>query len=308
MDKLHKAAGAVATLADLAAISIKYTVAKISHRSGRRFYQQQLVKPDTQMAVCQLLYLLSCQKYRLVDCIDNNKVVTEAVHLGELEFHGKTITVKLRQVACLCPEWYVFGILWPGVFVSRINRVGISVLTSKVPEDAVMAVADLGLEALAALLSVYGLACELVREGVEIPGSYWGEREAGLIGNRLIVRADTPVHSALHEACHYICMSPARRNGLHTDAGGDYDEENAVCYLQILLAGELPTVGRQKLMRDMDAWGYTFRLGSAAVWFAEDAGDTRAWLRDFGLIDNADRPAWQLRVEERPAAGVKPDL
>lgn len=181
-------------------------------------------------------------------------------------------------------------------------------LTSKVPEDAVMVVADLGIEALAALLSVYGLACELVREGAEIPGSYWGEREAGLIGNRLIVRADTPVHSALHEACHYICMSPARRDSLHTDAGGDYDEENAVCYLQILLAGELPAVGRQKLMRDMDAWGYTFRLGSAAAWFAEDAGDTRAWLRDFGLIDNADRPAWQLRAEERPAAGVKPDL
>jgi hypothetical protein len=103
-------------------------------------------------------------------------------------------------------------------------------------------------------------------------------------------------------------MSPERRSGLHTDAGGDYEEENAVCYLQILLAGELPTVGRRKLMSDMDAWGYTFRLGSAATWFAEDAGDTRAWLKAFGLIDNADRPAWQLRLDARPADGVEPDL
>jgi len=186
--------------------------------------------------------------------------------------------------------------------------VEISVVTSGVPENSVMTVADLGLESLAGLLSAYGLACELVSEGAEIPGSYWGEREAGLIGNRLLVRTDTPVHSALHEACHYICMSPERRSGLHTDAGGDYEEENAVCYLQILLAGELPTVGRRKLMSDMDAWGYTFRLGSAAAWFAEDTDETRAWLKAFGLVDNADRPAWQLRVDERPASGVEPDL
>jgi len=167
--------------------------------------------------------------------------------------------------------------------------------SSSLSGGAVMTVTDLGLEPLAGLLSVYGLACEWVAEGVEIPGSYWGDREAGVIGNRLIIRADTPVHSALHEACHYICMSPARRDRLHTDAGGDYEEENAVCYLQILLADELQTVGREKLMSDMDAWGYTFRLGSAQAWFEKDAEDTRSWLQAFGLIDNDGRPAWQLR-------------
>ena len=166
---------------------------------------------------------------------------------------------------------------------------------SRVPGSAVMTVADLGLEPLASLLSVYGLACERVAEGEEIPGSYWGDREAGVIANRLIIRADTPVHSALHEACHYICMSPARRDSLHTDAGGDYEEENAVCYLQILLADELQTVGREKIMSDMDAWGYTFRLGSAQAWFETDAEDTRSWLETFGLIGSDGRPAWQLR-------------
>jgi len=171
-----------------------------------------------------------------------------------------------------------------------------------VPGSAVMTVAELGLEPLASLLSVYGLACEWIAEGTEIPGSYWGDREAGVIGNRLIVRADTPVHSALHEACHYICMSPARRDSLHTDAGGDYEEENAVCYLQILLADELQAVGREKIMRDMDAWGYTFRLGSAQAWFDQDAGDTQSWLEGSGLIDEGGRPTWQLRRDRSDTA------
>lgn len=158
-----------------------------------------------------------------------------------------------------------------------------------------MKVADLGLEPLAGLLSVYGLRCELVADEAEIPGSYWGDSEAGVIANRLIVRADTPVHSALHEACHFICMSPERRDSLHTDAGGGYAEENGVCYLQILLADELAAVGRDRLMQDMDTWGYTFRLGSAQAWFEKDADDARSWLECFGLVDDLGRPTWRLR-------------
>ena len=169
---------------------------------------------------------------------------------------------------------------------------------SSVPGNAVMTVADLGLEPLADLLSVYGLTCELVAGGAEIPGSYWGDSEAGVIANRLIVRPDTPVHSALHEACHFICMSPERRDSLHTDAGGDYAEENGVCYLQILLAGELSSVGRDRLMQDMDSWGYTFRLGSAQAWFEKDADDARLWLESFGLVDDTGRPTWRLRCDQ----------
>ncbi|MFP4209060.1 MAG: hypothetical protein ACLFSC_10405 [Wenzhouxiangella sp.] len=117
-----------------------------------------------------------------------------------------------------------------------------------------------------------------------IPGSFWGDEEAGLIDNRLYARADTPIHSILHEACHWLCMDEDRRTSLHTNAGGDYDEENAVCYLQILLADRLPGFGRERCMSDMDAWGYSFRLGSARKWFEEDAEDARAWLIGRGIL------------------------
>lgn len=139
--------------------------------------------------------------------------------------------------------------------------------------------------ALGVILERYGLELKLIGAGEEIPGSYWGDREAGLIGSRIYARFDTPLHSVLHEGAHFACMTPERRTGLHTDAGGDHAEENAVCYLQILLAEALPGVGRERMCRDMDDWGYTFRLGSAARWFAEDAADAAAWLREHGLLD-----------------------
>ncbi len=94
----------------------------------------------------------------------------------------------------------------------------------------VLLVERLGLAPVATLLARYGMQCEWLADGTPIPGSYWGETEAGLVGNDLLVRGDTPVHSILHEAGHYVCMTPARRLGLHTDAGGDYAEENAVCF------------------------------------------------------------------------------
>lgn len=128
-----------------------------------------------------------------------------------------------------------------------------------------------------------------------IPGSYWGDEEAGLSGSELLARADTPLHSILHETCHYICMDRSRRAGLDTDAGGDYDEENAVCYLQILLAEHIRQFGKTRMFEDMDRWGYTFRLGSARAWFERDAEDARAWLLQRNLIDTQSRPAWTLR-------------
>ncbi len=155
----------------------------------------------------------------------------------------------------------------------------------KSPAPAVRCLADAGIEPVAELLAECGLRLALVDPGRPIPGSYWGPPEAGLVGNTLHARADTPLHSILHEACHYICMPQQRRSGLHTDAGGDYDEENAVCYLQILLAERIPGFGRQRCMADMDAWGYTFRLGSARAWFQHDAEDALQWLRERGLLE-----------------------
>lgn len=146
------------------------------------------------------------------------------------------------------------------------------------------------------VLGRFGLALQLVPPDEPVPCSWWGGREAGLRGAVLYARADTPLHSVLHEACHFVCMSPARRAALDTDAGGDYEEENGVCYLQALLADELPGFGRARMFADMDTWGYSFRLGPARAWFEQDAGDARAWLLDHGLIDRRGRPAWRLRA------------
>jgi len=148
---------------------------------------------------------------------------------------------------------------------------------------------------LAELLKPYGIEIEHVPDNQPIPGSFFGEREAGLIRNKLLLRYDTPIHSALHEACHYICMDPQRRANLDTDAEGDYDEENGVCYLQIVLADYLSDMGRARMMTDMDSWGYTFRLGSAKAWFEHDAEDAQQWLIKHNIIAQQQAPTWHYR-------------
>ena len=159
----------------------------------------------------------------------------------------------------------------------------------------VLTVAALSRVDIDALLARYGLALEVQDDGQAITGSYWGAPEAGVNGRKVFVRRDTPVHSLLHETCHIICMSEDRRMELETDAGGDDIEEAAVCYLQILLADALQGVGRDRLMADMDAWGYSFRLGDTRSWFERDAEDARNWLIDKGLIEKDDRPVYRLR-------------
>lgn len=148
----------------------------------------------------------------------------------------------------------------------------------------VLRLADIDAGSASALLAGYGLELVPVAGGQDIPGSYWGEPEAGLIGSRVYARDDTPVHSLLHEACHLIVLPPERRAAVHTDATDSVAEEDATCYLQILLADQIPGAGRDRLMADMDAWGYSFRLGSARAWFERDAEDARAWLAARNLL------------------------
>lgn len=145
------------------------------------------------------------------------------------------------------------------------------------------------------MLRRYDLELVVQQCGESITGSFWGESEAGIVGHSVYARADTPIHSLLHETCHTICMSTARRQLLHRDAGGDDLEEAAVCYLQILLADQLKGVGRKRLMADMDAWGYSFRLGSAAAWFGNDSDDAYNWLIKERLIDGRGAPTFHLR-------------
>ena len=151
-------------------------------------------------------------------------------------------------------------------------------------EAAVLRLRDIGFDAPRALLAGYGLTLNAVDDGAAIPGSFWGDDEAGIIGHDVYARDDTPVHSLLHEAGHLIVLPAERRAAVHTNATDSVEEEDATCYLQIVLADALPGVGSDRLMADMDAWGYTFRLGSARAWFEHDADDARAWLHARGLL------------------------
>jgi hypothetical protein len=163
------------------------------------------------------------------------------------------------------------------------------------PTATVVLLRDLDGAQIDTLLAAYGARLECVAVGVRIPGSYWGDTEAGLIGNTVYVRADTPAHSFVHELAHFVCMDETRRAALATDAGGTDDEECGVCYLQVLLAERLDGFGAPQCLRDMDAWGYTFREGSARAWFDGDGAQAREWLVAHGLIDPAGQPTLRLR-------------
>jgi hypothetical protein len=170
----------------------------------------------------------------------------------------------------------------------------VAVSTAPVPA-AVVAFAELDREEAEALAAAYGARLVELAEHEAIPGSYWGDSEAGLVGDAVYVRADTPAHSLLHELGHYVCMDDARRRALATDAGGCDDEESAVCYLQVLLAQRLRGFGAERCLHDMDAWGYSFREGSSRAWLDGDAAHARNWLLAHGLIDSQQRPTMKLR-------------
>ncbi len=148
----------------------------------------------------------------------------------------------------------------------------------------IMRLLDVGFPATAELLARFDLQLQQVPDGETIPGSYWGDSEAGVIANVVHARDDTPIHSLLHEACHLLVLPLERRLAVHTNATDSIAEEDATCYLQIILADEIPGVGRSRMMADMDAWGYSFRLGSTRAWFEHDASDARDFLKARGLL------------------------
>ena len=151
-------------------------------------------------------------------------------------------------------------------------------------DAAVVRLRDIAIEQARQLLGLFDLELVMIADGEAIPGSYWGECEAGLIGNRVYARADTPVHSLLHEACHLIVLPPEKRAVVHTDASDSVLEEDATCYLQLLLAERITGFGFARACTDMDTWGYSFRLGSARAWFEQDAEDARNFLKERGIL------------------------
>lgn len=178
------------------------------------------------------------------------------------------------------------------------------------PLSPVMRLGQLGFDVAAALLRPYGLRLHRVDDGEPIPGSFWGDEEAGIIGSDVYARMDTPVHSLLHEASHLIVLAPEQRSKVHTDATDSVEEEDAACYLQIVLADQLAGVGRARLMDDMDAWGYTFRLGSSRAWFEGDAGDACRWLIDRQLLtaDGCWLPPQQEPGDDVSSSSVPGDI
>lgn len=164
-----------------------------------------------------------------------------------------------------------------------------------------MRLGQIGFDAPTTLLARFGLQLQRVAQDEPIPGSFWGDEEAGIIGCTVHARDDTPVHSLLHEAGHLIVLPPEKRADVHTDATDSVEEEDATCYLQIVLADQLPGVGRERLMADMDAWGYSFRLGSTRAWFEHDADNARQWLIDHHQLTTDGR--W-LPPDVDPMGGV----
>ena len=154
---------------------------------------------------------------------------------------------------------------------------------------------NINTSSLVAVLNLYGVEINEVEEHLTIPHSFWGAPEAGRRNNTLYVRFDTPIHSILHETCHFVCMPKNQRYLDEIDAAGSTIEESACCYLQLLISDHIEGFTREEHMKNMDEWGYSFRLGSAATWFYRDADDARKWLLEQMIIDQHDQITWKLR-------------
>lgn len=68
-------------------------------------------------------------------------------------------------------------------------------------EPQVTRVGEIRFDDALALLATHDLHLHRVADGAPIPGSYWGEPEAGIIGSDVYVRDDTP--------CTRCCTKPA---------------------------------------------------------------------------------------------------
>src|SRR3546814_17486257 len=77
-------------------------------------------------------------------------------------------------------------------------------------DKEVLRLRDISFVDVATLLARYDLHLERVADDAPIPGSYWGDCEAGLIGATVHARDYTPVHSLLPEACHQLGRASCR--------------------------------------------------------------------------------------------------
>lgn len=64
---------------------------------------------------------------------------------------------------------------------------------------------------------------------------------------------------------------------------------------KVLLVCDVQGVGCARLMLDMDAWGYSFRLGNTLEWLQNDAADAKKFLINHALLQEAGSPTFRLR-------------
>ena len=77
--------GAGLASSDLAAIGIENAVTEIDIGARRALDDQHLVAADTEAPVGQTPHLLGGQRHALVDGVDHDEVIAEAVHFGETQ-------------------------------------------------------------------------------------------------------------------------------------------------------------------------------------------------------------------------------
>ncbi len=87
MNVAHEAACTVAALIHLAAVGVEDAVIEVRSGCVRRLYYQQLVEPDTEVAMRQLADGCRLKTQRLAGGIDDHEVVARALHFCELESH-----------------------------------------------------------------------------------------------------------------------------------------------------------------------------------------------------------------------------
>ncbi|CDQ09638.1 protein of unknown function [Acidithiobacillus ferrivorans] len=96
-----KAAGAVAALRHLSAVRIKDAVPEITIGGRRGLYEQNLIATDAEVAVGYGSDGLGAQLDPLTNAIENDEIVTQALHLGEAQGGGHRISKGVAHVPSL---------------------------------------------------------------------------------------------------------------------------------------------------------------------------------------------------------------
>jgi hypothetical protein len=84
MNKTNKASRTITALLDFTAIGIQDTVFKVDIWQATLFYEQDLIGPDTKLAMCEFApNHWGNRSNVLASCINNDKVIASAMHFGK---------------------------------------------------------------------------------------------------------------------------------------------------------------------------------------------------------------------------------